>query len=71
MKNRLVPTCLLCLVAFSLLLLTSQVNAQQPSQPPIDETLEKEGCATNEQSKVKICKYDYLADGKKKHCSGV
>jgi dipeptidyl aminopeptidase/acylaminoacyl peptidase len=52
-------------VAFSLLLLTSQVNAQQPSQPPIDETLEKEGCATNEQSKVKICKYDYLADGKK------
>jgi dipeptidyl aminopeptidase/acylaminoacyl peptidase len=41
------------------------VNAQQSGRPTLDEALEKEGCVTNEQSQIKICKYDYLADGKK------
>jgi len=45
-------------------MLTPPVVAQQP-QPTLDEILEKEGCATLERSKVKICKYDYVADGKK------
>jgi len=58
-------TCLLYFVAFLLVVLTSSVNAQQSSQPTLDEVLEKEGCVTNEQSQVKICKYDYLASGKK------
>ena len=40
-------------------------HAQQPSRNTLDETLEREGCVTNERSKVKICKYDYFADGKK------
>ena len=39
-------------------------QAQQP-QPTLDETLEKEGCATLEKSNVKLCKYDYSVDGKK------
>jgi dipeptidyl aminopeptidase/acylaminoacyl peptidase len=43
------------------LLPPARVNAQQPT---LDETLEKEGCVTNEQRKVRICKYDYAADGK-------
>jgi dipeptidyl aminopeptidase/acylaminoacyl peptidase len=51
--------------AFLLLFLTSTVNAQQPSRPTIDEALEKEDCVTNEQSRVEICKYDYLAHGNK------
>ncbi|MGI8732838.1 MAG: alpha/beta hydrolase family protein [Pyrinomonadaceae bacterium] len=46
------------------LLFTPSAHAQQPSRNTLDEILEKEGCVTNEQSKVKICKYDYLADGK-------
>ncbi len=45
-------------------LFTLFAHAQQPSRNTLDETLEKEGCITNEQSKVRICKYDYLADGK-------
>jgi dipeptidyl aminopeptidase/acylaminoacyl peptidase len=47
------------------LLFTLSAHPQQQSRNTLDETLEKEGCVTNEQSKVKICKYDYLADGKK------
>jgi dipeptidyl aminopeptidase/acylaminoacyl peptidase len=35
------------------------------AQPSLDERLEKEGCVTNDQNKTKICKYDYLADGKR------
>lgn len=62
MKLKRILTCLLYLVSFLLLSLTPPVNAQQPT---LDEALEKEGCVTNEQSQVKICKYDYLADGKK------
>jgi len=50
---------------FLVVLFTLSAHAQQPSRSTLDETLEKEGCVTNEQSKVKICKYDYLADGKK------
>src|SRR5687767_3872562 len=46
------------------LLLALSVHAQ-PARNTHDETLEKEGCVTNEQSKVRICKYDYLADGRK------
>lgn len=45
-------------------MLTSTAVAQQ-SRPTLDETLEKEGCAALEKSKVKICKYDYTADGRK------
>jgi dipeptidyl aminopeptidase/acylaminoacyl peptidase len=48
---------LLSLASFSL--------AQQPNRESLDEKLEKEGCVSNEQNKVKICKYDYTADGKK------
>jgi hypothetical protein len=62
MKLKRILTCLLYLVSFLLLSLTQPVNAQQPT---LDEALEKEGCVTNEQSQVKLCKYDYLADGKK------
>ena len=43
---------------------TLSAYAQQPARNTLDEILEKEGCVTNEQSKVKICKYDYLAEGK-------
>lgn len=48
-----------------LLSLASFGYAQQPSRDSLDEKLEKEGCVSNEQSKVKICKYDYLANGKR------
>ncbi len=65
MKNKTILTCLLHFIVFSLLLVSS-VNAQRPSLPAIDEeTLEKEDCVTLTERKVKICKYDYLADGKK------
>jgi dipeptidyl aminopeptidase/acylaminoacyl peptidase len=65
MKNKKAPACLLCFIAILFVTLTSLANAQQSSRPTFDEVLEKEGCVTNEQSKVNICKYDYLADGKK------
>lgn len=64
-KLKKMLNCSLYFVAFSLLFLTSPVNAQQPSRPGLDEALEKEGCVTNEQSRVKLCKYDYFAHGKK------
>src|ERR1044071_1808211 len=65
MKNKTVLTFLLRFIVILLVTLTSFANAQQSSRPALDEVLEKEGCVTNEQSKIKICKYDYLADGKK------
>lgn len=65
MKNKPVLTCLLCFIVIFLVMLCSLANGQQPSRPSLDDVLEKEGCVTNEQSKVNICKYDYLADGKK------
>ena len=37
----------------------------QPSRERLEEVLEKEGCVTNFQNKAKICKYDYLVDGKR------
>ncbi len=46
------------------LVFTLSAHAQQPSRNTLDETLEREGCVANEQSKIKICKYDYVADGK-------
>lgn len=64
MMNKTMPICLLYFITFLLLILISPVNGQQ-SQLTLDETLEKEGCATLEKSKVKICKYDYTAGGKK------
>lgn len=64
MRNKVVPTCLLCFITLLLLMLTPPTVAQQ-SQSTLDEILEKEGCTTLEKSKVKICKYDYVADGKK------
>ncbi len=65
MRNKTIQTCELHFILFSLLL-TLSVNAQRPRRPTIDEEiLAKEGCATVEDSKVKICKNDYLEDGKK------
>lgn len=57
-------TCLPFFAALLLLLLVPPVVAQQ-IQPTLDETLEKEGCAALERSRVKICKYDYSVGGKK------
>lgn len=62
MRNKTLLTCLLYFAA--LLLPASRAGAQQPNRPPADETPDKEGCVTNEQSKVKVCRYDYLAGGK-------
>lgn len=39
----------------------STAVAAQP-RSPLQDTLEKEGCATLETSRVRICKYDYVAD---------
>lgn len=46
------------------MLLLPSVRAQQPSREQINELLEKEGCVALERSKVRICKYDYVSDGK-------
>jgi dipeptidyl aminopeptidase/acylaminoacyl peptidase len=65
MKKKTILTRLSYFIVF-LLLLASSVNAQRPSLSAIDEeTLEKEGCVTLTERKVKVCKYDYLADGTK------
>src|SRR5207249_4073032 len=58
----LVVQFLCALAALAMPLLSTR--AQQPNREQIKELLEKNGCVTLEQSKVKICKYDYLADGK-------
>jgi len=47
----------------SLLSLWPLATAQQLSREKIIESLEKDGCVTLEQSKVKICKYDYSSEG--------
>ena len=49
----------------TILLLTLSAHAQQPNRNTLDDTLEREGCVTNEQREVRICKYDYLTDGRK------
>src|SRR5260370_4488093 len=46
-----------------LLPIWSLASAQQLSREKIIEALEKEGCVTLEQSRVKICKYDYSSEG--------
>ena len=64
MRNNIAASCLQCLTTLLLLVLVRPAVGQQP-QPTLDETLEKEGCATLEKSKARICKYDYTADGKR------
>src|ERR1044071_9911542 len=64
MRDKIMLGCLPYFVILFLLMLPPPVVAQQP-QPTLDEMLEKAGCADLEESKVKICKYDYSADGKK------
>jgi dipeptidyl aminopeptidase/acylaminoacyl peptidase len=51
---------------FSILVLFcfSFVNAQRPDFSKLIEAMEKDGCAFNEEFKVKLCKYDYSVDGK-------
>jgi dipeptidyl aminopeptidase/acylaminoacyl peptidase len=56
---------LVTMLAIPLLLLLRLLAVAQQPQPTLDQTLEKEGCATLEQRNVRICKYDYSADGKK------
>lgn len=53
---------LLCALA-ALLTFLSSARAQQPSREQVIALLEKDGCVTLEQTKVRICKYDYIADG--------
>jgi len=50
--------CITCLSSLS-------TSALQSPRPTLAEQLEQEGCVTNEPSQTKICKYDYVADGKK------
>jgi dipeptidyl aminopeptidase/acylaminoacyl peptidase len=51
---------ILPVVALFLLLSTSLA---QPSREVIEQTIERDGCAVLETSKVKVCKYDYLSKG--------
>lgn len=60
-KTRLIS--LLCFI--TLLSLPVFTNVQQSTRSTLDEKLDREGCVTDQQSKVIICKYDYSADGKK------
>lgn len=46
-----------------MLLLTPCLHAQQLTREKIVELLDKDGCVTLEESKVKICKADYLFEG--------
>ena len=48
------------IAAFFLLLPTALA---QPSREVIEQTIEKDGCAVLETSKVKVCKYDYSSKG--------
>jgi dipeptidyl aminopeptidase/acylaminoacyl peptidase len=51
---------------FAVLVLTwfSFADAQRPDFSKLIEAMEKDGCAFNEEFKVKLCKYDYTVDGK-------
>lgn len=62
-KTRLIL--LFCCIALQLFRLPLIVNAHQSPRSTFDERLEKEVCVTNEQSKISVCKYDYLFEGKK------
>ncbi|MDQ3665922.1 MAG: prolyl oligopeptidase family serine peptidase [Acidobacteriota bacterium] len=66
-RQKTVKSVLVRLVYFAalLLLLTSSMYAQQLSRDARYEKLEKEGCVTLTENKVTICKYDYLAEGKR------
>ena len=58
MKNlTAIRFCVLIAICLSLPLAT---RAQQLSRDQIIELLEKDGCVTLEEKKIKICKYDYL-----------
>ena len=52
------------LLALLILTWASFVTAQRPDFSKLIEAMEKDGCAFNEEFKVKLCKYDYTVDGK-------
>src|SRR5215813_9870474 len=52
------------LLALLILTWASFVTAQRPDFSKLIEAMEKDGCAFNEQFKVKLCKSDYSVDGK-------
>jgi len=58
------PTLRRALLALFALTLFSFANAQRPDFSKLIEVMEKDGCAFNEEFKVKLCKYDYAVDGK-------
>jgi dipeptidyl aminopeptidase/acylaminoacyl peptidase len=49
----------------TLLLACSALFAQQLNREQIDELLDRDGCATIQERKIKICKYDYLSDSRR------
>ena len=51
-------------IAMLVLLIPTLAAAQQLSREQIVAALEKDGCVTLDQSKVKLCKADYSSDGK-------
>lgn len=51
-------------IAMLVLLIPTLAAAQQLSREQIVAALEKDGCVTLDQSKVKLCKDDYSSDGK-------
>lgn len=55
----------LILLASFLSIAMSAMPAAQQTPPPFEETLEKEGCVALENSKVRICKYDYQFKNKR------
>ena len=57
------PIIRLSFLIASLLSLWPLATAQQLRREKIIVALEKDGCVTLEQSKVKICKYDYSSEG--------
>jgi len=52
------------LVSVLVLIWFSFASAQRPDFSKLIEAMEKDGCAFNEEFKVKLCKYDYSVDGK-------
>jgi len=64
MKGQVIAT-RFCVLLATLLSLSLTIRAQQPSRDQIIQLLEKDGCVTLEQKKVKICKSDYLWDDKR------
>src|SRR5262245_18886158 len=47
------------------LAISSTAFGQQLSREQIIQTMEKDGCASLTERKVKICKYDFLSEGEK------